>query len=291
MSSTAIKARQNEEKMLRYQFASRYYYNTAESFDILIWIVCFCAWLTLLLPTGGAWDIIALCTSTALDVAAFIFFFQLGKNVKRASALRAYFDSYVLGIPANKYADEKPTLLEEWALDITEKHADDYSMQSAHTGHDTPPGVRDWYEFSHECTGLSAVFSCQMQNCWWTQKVSHIKQVVSVIVSFLFGALFCYVAFVAWPEKGIWQILLSAVGILLKVIERVIAKVNYRRLSNELAGSVKTLEANLSSAGIEELQKLIDERRATLSLESNLIHKLKANALSARYLKLPWQQH
>lgn len=290
MNSTTISARQNEEQMLRFQFASRHYYNTAESFDILIWIVCFCAWLTLLLPTGGAWDTIALCTSTALDAAAFIFFFQLSKNVKRASALRAHFDSYVLGIPANKYADEDPALLEEWALDAAEKHADDYSIQIAHTGHDTPPGVRDWYEFAHECDGLTAVFSCQKQNCWWTQKVSHTKQVISIIISLLFGAIFCYVAYVAWSEKGIWQILLSAVGILLKVIERFIAKANYRRLSNELAGSVKTLETNLSSAGIGHLQKLIDERRATLSLESNLIHKLKANTLSTRYLKLPWQQ-
>lgn len=287
MSSAAISARQNEEEMLRFQFASRKYYNRAEFFDILIWATCFIAWLTILLPSDGVWGTIVPCITTALDIAILIFFWRLSENVRHASSLRAYFDSYVLGIPCQQYSTSDRQELVELALDAAEKSPHDYATQIANSGHDIPPGVRDWYEFSHACDGLSAVFICQKQNCWWTKKVSHAKRIVSIVTTILFTALFCFVAYAAWPQRSGLQILLSVVGIVLKIIERVVAKHNYRRISEQLTGATKALENNLTAEGIESLQKLINERRSLPVLESNIIHKFKAKVFSARYLKLP----
>ena len=287
MSSTAICARQNEEQMLCIQFAARKYYNRAELFDILIWATCFIAWLAILLPTDSVWGTIVPCITTALDVAIFIFFWCLSKNVKRAASLRAYFDSYVLGIPRQQHSTSDRQNLVELALEAAEKHPLDYATQIANSGHDTPPGVRDWYEFSHACDGLSAVFICQKQNCWWTRKVSQAKRIVSVVTTILFVALFCLVAYAAWPQKSGLHIFLSVVGIVLKILERVVAKYNYHCISEQLTGATEAIENNLTVEGIESLQKLIDKRRSLPVLESNIIHKINAKVFSSRYLKLP----
>lgn len=286
MNNEKISKRQNEELMLRFQFAARKCYNTAENLDIGIWVVCFIAWLTILLPSGGAWDTVALCISTVMDIAAFILFWQLSENIKRASSLRAYFDAYVLNIALDRYSQTELRQLEEWALDAEEKSPSEYSVQVAHTGHDTPPGVRDWYEFSLPCSGLSAIFVCQKQNCWWTNKVAHSGQIIATIISICALGLFILVAYAAWPEKSIWQIALSAVGIILKVVERISSKFKYRHMSDQLTGASKALESNLTEAGILNFQKLIDERRAIPVVESNLVHRLRARVLSERYLKL-----
>lgn len=287
MSSTAISSRQNEEEMLRFQFASRKYYNRAELFDILIWATSFITWLTILLPSDGMRGTILLCIATALDIAIFIFFWRLSKNVRRASSLRAYFDSYVLGISCQQYSASDRQELVELALDAAEEYPHDYATQIANSGHDIPPGVRDWYEFSNTCDGLTAVFICQKQNCWWTKKVSQAKRTASIVTTLLFATLFCFVAYAAWPQRGGLQILLSVVGIVLKIIERVIAKHNYHRISEQLTGATMALENNLTLEGVESLQKLINERRSLPVLESNIIHKIKAKVFSARYLKLP----
>lgn len=286
MNNEKITNRQNEELMLRFQFAARKYYNTAETLDIWIWVVCFIAWLTILLPSGGVWDTVALCISTIMDIAAFILFWQLSEHVKRASSLRAYFDAYVLNIALDRYSQTELRQLEEWALDAEEQFPSEYAVQVAHTGHDTPPGVRDWYEFSLPCSGLLAIFTCQKQNCWWTEKVAHPGQIVSTIITTCSLGLFILVAYAAWPEKSIWQIALSAVAIILKVVERISSKFKYRHMSYQLTGASKALESNVTEAGILNFQKLIDERRAIPVVESNLVHKLRAKVLSERYLKL-----
>ena len=287
MSSAAIIARQNEEEMLRFQFASRKYYNRAELFDILIWATCFIAWLTILLPSDGVWETMVPCITTALDIAIFIFFWRLSKNVRHASSLRAYFDSYVLATPCQHYSSSDRQNLVELALEAAEKYPLDYATQIANSGHDTPPGVRDWYEFPHACDGLSAVFICQKQNCWWTRKVSQAKRIFTVVTTILLIALFCLVAYAAWPQKSGLHIFLSVVGIVLKVLERVVAKYNYHCISEQLTGATEAIENNLTVEGIESLQKLIDRRRSLPVLESNIIHKIKAKVFSARYLKLP----
>ena len=77
--------------------------------------------------------------------------------------------------------------------------------------------------------------------------------------------------------------LLCSAGLLIKLAERIIDGFRYWKVSIEIDGAQKMLEAHLTSEGIKELQILIDKRRAVNILGINLLHKKSANKLTKRY--------
>lgn len=286
MNSDSIRMRQNQDKMLRFQFAARTYYNRAEVLDFFIWVVCVATFITLLLPSGDTWDIITSFLAVVLDVIAAVLAWRLSVNTSRAASMRAYFDSYVLDISSYSCSKSELTQLEEWALDVTESPKSQYNVQKNHTGHDNPPGVRDWYEFAKDHDGLSAIYECQKQNFWWTEKLSRIRHIISFVLSIIVVLFLVIVAYVAFKEKDLWQILFSTAALFLKLYNRIFAHIRYGVLSRELLGATRVLENSLSLEAIQNLQKLIDNRRKLPVLESNLIHKIKAKKLSDRYIKI-----
>ena len=70
---------------------------------------------------------------------------------------------------------------------------------------------------------------------------------------------------------------------LIKIIERLIENGKYIRISIEIDGVMKAVEAQPTEKGIELLQSFIDERRALTVLELNFFHKKSAAKLSTMY--------
>lgn len=86
--------------------------------------------------------------------------------------------------------------------------------------------------------------------------------------------------FILAVQNEFIKTLLCSAGLLIKLIERVVDSRKYRVLSIKIDGAQQTLEAHLTIEGIEQLQTLIDERRATNILGINFLHKKFANRLT-----------
>lgn len=98
MNSNIIQERQNDEALLKIQYAARVSFNSAEKFHHFAWIACIVSAFSVFLPSSWPMYIINGIPCIA-DIFAFLFSIITSQKVNLASTLRKYFDSYVLDIP------------------------------------------------------------------------------------------------------------------------------------------------------------------------------------------------
>lgn len=281
-----IKQRQNEEKMLRYQYAARKCFNRAEILNNFIWILCILSWFLLFLPDSNKFESISICTTSTLDFIALFLSWRMSANVQWGSKLRNYFDSYVLKIGLNDLTETDRRHLEEKSLKEKNASPKDYTIQISNNGHEKPPGVRDWYEFSHPLNGIDAVYECQNQNCWWNNKVTKRRIIISAIWIIFFFILAVFTKNTLAPKQSPLKIVLSSTAIICKFIERIVENARYYYISIKIDGAKEILENGKTLDTIVALQEKINERRSLLVLENNFIHKLKAKSFSELYQKI-----
>lgn len=278
MDSISITKRQNKLCMLKVQYAARVCYNNAEKLNYIVWLFCLVSAFSVFLPESLPYHLSFVVPFVA-DIAAWVLMNIVNRNVVKAAELRKYFDAYSIDIAINEFSEAEKRKLIELAEDKYSKNLKQAELQIKNTGSDYPPGVYDWYKFSTKYEGLKAKFECQCQNTWWDKKQFPLKYAVKAIafimVAILFVALMIYNSFV--------KILFCSAGLLIKLAERMIDGFRYWRISIEIDGAQKTLEAHLTPEGIKELQVLIDKRRAVNILGINLLHKKSANKLTKRY--------
>lgn len=101
ISQEQILKKQNENKMLRCQFAARVYFNNAELLNYASWAFSVLSALTLFLPNGDS--TIIMVTPLIIDIIAYLFHYFAEKEVNIAAKLRNYFDSVVLNIHPENY--------------------------------------------------------------------------------------------------------------------------------------------------------------------------------------------
>lgn len=73
----------------------------------------------------------------------------------------------------------------------------------------------------------------------------------------------------------IWYFKLIAcfAGVIIKIIERLIENYKYFKISSEIDGAAKVIEINPSKEQLDELQRMINQRREYIVLEMNFIIK------------------
>ena len=283
VNSSIINNQQNEEEFLKIQFAARKCFNEAEKINYLCWLFCFLSASLVFIPDSTT-KLITVLTPSILDIIAFIFNLVFYKNLKNAAALRNYFDSQVLMIKNTEYTNLQKQKIRDLAYSIFHKNQDEATISIHNTGRDTPPGIRNWYEFKTELDGVSAQYECQSQNIWWNKKMIEkslvVFIVVAIIVIVLFLSLFCFFHF------DIFHILPCSLGIIIKAAERITEYYKYAIISTKIDTFQECIENNLTSDNIVKLQSLIDERRIIPVLEINRIHKSKAKEFSNLYEEL-----
>lgn len=278
MNSCDIVERQNEPFMLKIQYAARICFNLAEKQNYFVWLFCFISAFSIFLPDGLP-EYFSLVVPFAADIIAWVLMTFVNKNVQKGADLRKYFDVYSVNIRTDQYSESEKRRLTEISEKIYSKNSEVAELQMRNTGNDNPPGVHDWYMFSKQYNGLEAKFECQRQNTWWDKKLFPIKCAVTALV---FGiAVIVFVTLAIW--NGFFKTLLCSAGLLTKLFERVVDNRKYRILSIKIDGAQQTLEAHLTIEGVEQLQTLIDERRAVNILGINLLHKKLANKLTKKY--------
>lgn len=163
INSNIINTRQNEDQFLKIQYASRKYFNSAEKINYLSWLLCIMSALMALVPDSVS-RLISMGIPVFLEVLALVSSLSFDHMLKNGVALRNYFDSYVLMIGEDAYTDIKKQELRDLALNSYQKHKSKADIIIHNTGRDSPPGVRNWYEFKNNIDGIQAQFECQKQN-------------------------------------------------------------------------------------------------------------------------------
>ena len=281
INSEIINERQNEEHLLKIQYASRRYFNDAEKINYLIWLVCIISALMTFLPCDVP-EFVRLGIPILLEVSAFVLTYFFEYALKRGAELRNYFDSYVLMIDNDKYSETETQRIKEIALSMYERHKSDAEISIRNTGTDVPPGIRNWYEFKNPINDEAhAQYECQKQNVWWNKKMVNNRLVIfSIIAIFLISVL---VILLAVFHVNKWAIIVCMAGLILKFLGRIEDHYKYHKTSISIDTLLAHAEKHLSSDDIHDLQNLINDRRYIQVLEINFIHKFKAKKYSSLY--------
>lgn len=282
INSQIISKRQNEDIFLKIQYASRRYFNSAEKINYLSWGLCISSAIMIFVPDTVS-RLISMGIPALLEVFAFITACIFNCKLKNAAILRNYFDSHVLMICEENYADSRKQKIREIALNTYHKHQKEADITIRNTGRDKPPGVKDWYEFKNIVDNLQAQFECQKQNIWWNKKMVKNRMIVLPIIWLILVSLLV-ILFILF-KSDVLSIVICAIGIIVKTAERIIEHYHYHEISIRIEAIQSHAERELTAEVIKELQELIDERREIPVLEINIIHRLKANQYSSSYEK------
>ena len=282
LSSQEIQKRQNEAKYLKIQYAARVCFNAAENYNYFAWLACIASAFSIFFP--GTWHIFIINgIPFVLDFLAALFYVLTQNNVYWGACLRKYFDANVLGINPSQFSKSEEQNLFERAESIFMAHPHDGLTQIRNTGHDVPPGVKDWYEFATPLNAVDAQFECQKQNIWWDEKMSRRKITITIFVGICI--IVAFVFFMHILNRSIFTTFLCSNGIIIKIFERIYENIKYIKASLEIDGSKKTIEIKPEEKYVEHLQAQIDEKRKINVLEINSVHKKVAAKLSELYNK------
>ena len=263
INNQIINNRQNENLLLKIQYASRRYFNSAEKVNYVSWLLCIVSAIMVFIPDSAS-KVISLGIPALLEVFAFITAYIFNNKLKKAASLRNYFDSYVLMIGEDSYTDICKQKLREIALTAYNKHKKEADIHIKNT-------VAD----------LQAQFECQKQNIWWDKKMVKNRMIILPIILFILISLFIAM-FVLFKSDAL-SIIVCAIGIIMKIAERIIKHYSYHKTSIKIDAIQSHAERELTAETVKELQELIDERREIPVLEINIIHKLKAKRYSSSY--------
>lgn len=283
MKQTEIKRTQNNDFFLKCQYAAKFYFNRAEHLNYYVWIFCLLSAMTVFIPGSNNWLIIGV--PLALDIIGSVFEYHFEKSVATASKLRNYFDANVLDINKSQYSENDIRKIKDIIERTVTKHSEDCRMQISHTGNDNPPGVLNWYEFSHKFSDDEVQYECQRQNCWWNKELSK-RRILSFIILFIITICIIVIGcrYLNFTDNIIRIFLCSSV--VLKIAERVFQHSACHRIFLKIQGASELLEKSKTIENIEALQLMIEKRREIPVLEVNAIHKRFAKKLSDHYKKI-----
>ena len=129
---------QNEDLLLKIQYASGRYFNYAEKVNYVSWLLCIASAVMIFVPDSAS-KIVSMGIPALLEVFAFITAYIFNNKLKKAASLRNYFDSYVLMICEDNYTDIRKQKLREIALTAYNKHKKEADIHIHNTGRDKPP--------------------------------------------------------------------------------------------------------------------------------------------------------
>jgi len=275
-----IQQKQNESFFLKCQFAARYNFNKAEIMNKLIWICCILSAFSIFIPDTMPW--VGICVPLIIDIFGIILEFIFRKSISNAALLRNYFDTEVLSIKTTQYSDSETRNIKSIIEKTCRLHSKKCSEQIKTNSSASPPGVKDWYEFSHDFSDVDVQHECQLQNCYWTDELRKSRLICSFVIAIVAIAAICIITkYGSFNDEPIKIVLSSA--ILLKCGERLKAHYDCHSIILKTQGARRILENSKCEENIKTFQTMIQERRELPVLEINFIHKKRAKKISQHY--------
>lgn len=276
-----IAHRQNEPKSLKIQFASRMLFNRAETENYIAWVLYLVSALAGFVGSNSATWITATVIIVA-DLLAFALEKRMERDILQAADLRSMFDRYVFGMP-QLLTNEASDRLCELAEDLAIRYPEEYRIQTTHTGSDTPPGVKDWYNTNIDIPDYTApVFSLIKENKWWDKKMVRSKNIAytaAVLIVVIPAAVLGH----NMPLADIIVIFAGILGLLIRLGSRIFTMYQYQRISIQLDGFVEKYDNFAPDKGLEVLQNAIEKRRRLPIVHCNAIHTKLAKNLHEKY--------
>ena len=281
MTIKEIAQRQNEPKPLKIQFASRMLFNRAEAENYIVWLLCLVSALTGFVGSNVApW--IAATVIIVADFLALALEKRMERDIHQAADLRSIFDRYVFGMP-QLLTEEDSDMLCEVAEDLVIRHPEEYRVQTTHTGTDTPPGVKDWYDTNINIpTHTAPAFSLIKQNKWWDRKMVRSKNIAYAAASLII-LIPAVVLGHNMPLADIIVIFAGTLGLFIRLGGRILTMYQYQRMSIQLDGFVEKYDNFAPDKGLDVLQNAIEERRRLPIVHCNAIHTKLAKKLHKKY--------
>ncbi len=267
--------------ILKCQYASRYFFNTAENYNTAAIILSILSALCILVPDTH--KCLSLLLPLIFDTLVFVFYLRMGQLISDAALLRNHFDNIVLEFKNAQLSEKDLRKIQALILKSSSNNAD-CQRQISNTGRDAPPGVRDWYEFSKIYSDSEVVFECQKQNQWWNKEMQQ-RRIVTypfiICLSIVCAVLAGYYLKVTWLE-----IVVCFGGIVVTFFDRIIENVRYFRLSLKIDDYCELLSTSKNKKQINALQALIESRRELRVVELNHAHIKNSKRLSEQYEKI-----
>lgn len=275
-----IQEKQNEDRMLKCQWASRVYFNQAERENYFTLFFGILSAVCVFLPsTIGLWQVII---PIIFDGVCFILKTLVNKHTEIGAHLRKYFDATVLGINPENYSANELSSIKETTAETVRKFPQECSSQISNSGRDDPPGVRDWYEFAGEHTTRNAVFECQKQNGWWNKKLMRIRLMITSVIGIII--IVGFISAFIYSNLDRIALLGCAAALVALAIDSIMTNAKYIRLSIKIDDVIETYDkTSTNQKQIFHLQRLIDERRSIPVLEINFLHYHKSKRWSEQY--------
>ena len=271
-----ITRRQNDEGMLKCQYAARKYYNCAEIACYISWILALIGAVIIIVPNSVGVGLLVI--PVIIDIITLILQHLVEQNVKNGAKMRNFFDARVLGI-CNSYSSSEERDIWEKANTMVNADKDTFSYQCTHSGKDTPPGLKDWYVFTKTySTPEDAVFECQKQNFWWTDKMYKSRIIFYIII----GAVLFNIANIGFHYSPL-KTVLCLISIAVNLSADILGSIHCSRVMQSIKTITELQNAAINQYVIEDLQKLIKERREIQLLEINRIHSKNAPKWSILY--------
>ena len=286
MQTNNISEKQNEPRMLRYQYAARSFYNRAEIQNFFVWIFVLISWALIFIPINEKNETPLLCIAFFSDLIAAFFCSRVLYTVNIASSLRKYFDAYVFGFDLNRFSELEVRGFEELIIKIINTHQKSSRIQMMNTGRDKPPGVLDWYEIPTHLSEQDAIFECQKQNCWWNKKITIKRIAFSGVLIISFFCITIGFFKITNTDLSVLKVALCSAGLVLKAGERIATNIRYYLLGLKIDHALETLEVSKNSKLLLHLQELIENRRTMPVLEINIVHRMLAEKLSVLYKRI-----
>ena len=275
-SQNEIIQKQNDDGMLKCQYAARKYYNQAEILNYISWVIAFISSITFFIPESLG--VISLIIPFIINILTLILSYSIKCNVKLGAQMRNFFDEKVLGI-GNSFSASDEHKIWEKANTLIEARNNTFAYQSTHNGKDKPPGLKDWYVFTKsKYTPKEAVFECQKQNYWWTEKLYRKRIQIYIIVAII-SLFISVIGFLISPLKTF----LCLFSFVLKLCTDIVEFTHCNQAMKSISTITNLKIESLNQSTLEELQQHIKERREIQILEMNYFHKKNAYKWSSLY--------
>ncbi len=279
MKAEDIKKRQNEEKFLKIQYVSRFYFNLAEKYDNWLCVILLLTSFCIFMPES--WNPCFVKILPLLLDAVSIILDQLKSTyVKEGALLRNYYDAWMLDINTDSFSESDELKVLDKTENVFSKHEDEGLAQIRNTGYDTPRGVRDWYDIPKSLDGTIAQFECQKLNENWDIKLNKSRLFKLYVIIFLIIIIF----FILYILKyKIIDISICFLGLIINMIGRLYDIFQYNKISGKISNTIEAYEGHPSKENVKYLQTLINERREIKVLGVNSYDKRVAAKLSKHF--------
>ena len=275
----SIRKKQNDEHILKLQYAARHSYNLAELLGLFSWLLTFIIILISWFDNGANPDVIAYIVAIITILNSAVDYLR-NKSINMASSIRAYIDYTLFNMNSKKvYNGLTIDIINKFGDIIANLHKKTYLKQISNSGTDVYKGVKDWYTLSDGMTTDEEIVSAQKENCGFDKNISRDSIIISIILFAVFA--FCIIKL---DQKFLLICAFLPVGF--KIIKSIIDYYEYKKIYDE----EKIIISKLDDYGYDEklsiqLQECINERRQLSFVTFSFIHKLKAKYMHHKIKK------